>query len=106
MTAIVGAPPIFLCSAACPLAGGNLSAPKEECVAYSSLCTALHHHFGFSSFKAGQLEALLPALHGKDTYIRMATGGGQSFCMYLAPLTCSEMFRPFLIYYVVVMLSF
>ena len=65
-----------------------------------------HPHFGFSSFKAGQLEALLPALHGKDTYIRMATGGGQSFCMYLAPLTCSEMFRPFLIYYVVVMLSF
>lgn len=58
MTAVVGAPPKFLCSAACPLAGANLSAPREGCVAYSSLCTALHRHFGFSSFKAGQLEAL------------------------------------------------
>ena len=89
MTAVVGAPPKFLCSAACPLAGANLSAPREGCVAYSSLCTALHRHFGFSSFKAGQLEALLPALHGKDTYIRMATGGGKSLCMYLAPLASS-----------------
>ena len=83
MTAVVGAPPKFLCSAACPLAGANLSAPREGCVAYSSLCTALHRHFGFSSFKAGQLEAL------KDTYIRMATGGGKSLCMYLAPLASS-----------------
>ena len=55
-----------------------MSAPREGCVAYSSLCTALHRHFGFSSFKAGQLEALLSALYGKDTYIRMATGGGKS----------------------------
>ena len=63
MTAVVGAPPKFLCSAACPLAGANLSAPRGGCVAYSSLCTALHRHFGFSSFKAGKLEALFPALH-------------------------------------------
>ena len=73
----------------CPLAGGNLSAPSEGCVAYSILSTTLHHHFGFSSFKAGQLEAPLPALHGKDTYIRMATGGGKGLCMYLAPLASS-----------------
>ena len=90
---VVGAPPKFLCSAACPLAGANLSALREGCVAYSSLCTALHRHSGFSSFKAGQLEALLSALlsalYGKDTYIRMATGGGKSLCMYLAPLASS-----------------
>ena len=61
-----------------------LHAPREGCIAYSSLCTALHRHFGFSSFKAGQLEALLSAFHEKDTYIQMATGGNKSLCMYLA----------------------
>ena len=40
MTAVVEAPPIFLCSAACPLAGGNLSVPNKGCIAYSSLWTA------------------------------------------------------------------
>ena len=44
MTAVVGAPPKFLCSAACPFAGANLSAPREGCVAYSSLCTALTYY--------------------------------------------------------------
>ena len=65
-------------------------ATGEECAAYSSLSSALHHHFGFESFKPGQLEALLPVLHGRDTYVRIATSGGKSLCMYLAPLAASS----------------
>ena len=60
MSVDVEAPPTFLCSSGCPLAGGNLLTPREECAAYSSLSSALHHHFGFESFKPGQLEVLLP----------------------------------------------
>lgn len=89
MSVDIEAPPTFLCSAACPLAGGSLPTRGEQCAAYSSLCSALHHHFGFDSFKPGQLEALLPALHGRDTYVRIATGGGKSLCMFLAPLASS-----------------
>ena len=90
MSVDVEAPPTFLCSSGCPLACGNLLTPGEECAAYSSLSSALHHHFGFESFKPGQLEALLPVLHGRDTYVRIATGGGKSLCMYLAPLAASS----------------
>ena len=71
-----------------------LHAPREGCIAYSSLCTALHRHFGFSSFKAGQLEPLLPALHEKDMYIQMATGGNKSLCMYLACSSTSAVISP------------
>jgi len=45
----------------------------------------------FDNFKPEQLEALLPAVHGRDTqYVRIATGGGKSLCMFLAPLASSS----------------
>ena len=35
------------------------------------------------------LEALLPVAHGRDTFVRMPTGGGKTLCMFLVPLSIS-----------------
>ena len=43
------------------------------------------------NFRDGQLEALMPILHGNDAFVRMATGAGKSLCMFLAPLSISEL---------------
>jgi ATP-dependent DNA helicase RecQ len=50
----------------------------------------LRKYFGFSSFRPGQMEASLAALHGKDVFVRMATGSGKSLCMFLSPLSKSD----------------
>ena len=39
---------------------------------------------------AGQIEALLPLLHQRDVFVRMATGSGKSLCMFLGPLAVSD----------------
>ena len=44
----------------------------------------------FLFFCDGQLDALLPVVHGRDVFVRMATGAGKSLCMFLAPLAISE----------------
>ena len=51
---------------------------------------ALHSYFKFDDFRDGQLEAMLPIMHGKDVFVRMATGSGKSMCMFLPPLAISE----------------
>ena len=33
---------------------------------------------------------MLPALHGKDTFVQMATGAGKSLWMFMVALTYSE----------------
>ena len=43
-------------------------------------------YFGFSSFRTGQKEAASSALHGRDVFVRMATGGGKSLSMFLVSL--------------------
>lgn len=50
----------------------------------------LEKHFGYDSFRPGQLEASVAAIHGKDVFVRMATGSGKSLCMFLGPLARSE----------------
>ena len=68
----------------CNLTLDGLSIPEmETCVGYRKLKEALQGHFKFSP---GQLEALLPVVHGKDVFVRMPTGGGKSLCMFLVPL--------------------
>lgn len=80
----------LVCSPTCPLALGQLG-EKAECPAKARLESALNNYFKFSSFRPGQLESLLPLLHGRDVFTRMATGSGKSMCMFLAPLATSDL---------------
>ena len=74
----------LLCSKQCQAwASGGTS---SGCAAKNKLTEALWVHFGFSSFRPGQMEALLPVAHGNDAFVRMPTGGGKSLCMFLMPL--------------------
>ena len=57
---------------------------------YGKLHDVLLKYFSFSSFRDGQLEALLPVLHGRDVFVRMATGSGKSVCMFLGPLALND----------------
>ena len=66
---------------------GRLS---NACTAQNKLTDALRSYYGFASFRPGQLEALLPVAHGRDTFIRMPTGGGKTLCMFLVPLSISH----------------
>ena len=51
---------------------------------------ALRRYFRHESFRPGQLEALIPIAHGKDVFVRMATGSGKTLCMLLPPLATSR----------------
>ena len=75
-----------LCTADCPLATGQCQEPLEKCDVYLRLVVALQVLWGLTSFRPGQLEALLPIAHGQDCFVRMATGAGKSLCMFLVPL--------------------
>ena len=59
------------------------------CIAVERLNAALHSVFGFRDFRPGQLDAMLPVLHGRDVFVRMATGAGKSLAMFLAIVTLS-----------------
>ena len=77
---------VALCD--CNLTLDGLSIPEmETCVGYRKLKEALQGHF---KFRPGQLEALLPVVHGKDVFVRMPTGGGKSLCMFLVPLAVNK----------------
>ena len=81
---------IQFCSKSCPLAKGQHVAENVECSGKTRLTLALQRHFKFHMFRPGQLEALLPLMHGQDVFVRMAIGAGKSLCMFLAPLALSD----------------
>ena len=62
----------------------------DKCPAQSKLKSSMRRYFGFSSFQPGQLETMLPLMHGEDVFARMATGAGKSLCMFLPPLALSD----------------
>jgi ATP-dependent DNA helicase RecQ len=49
----------------------------------AQLAAELKRHFGFSSFRAGQLEVIRSVLEGQPTLAVMPTGGGKSLCYQL-----------------------
>ena len=56
--------------------------PYEVCRSLPNACVGrkvclgiLEKQFKYSSFQPGQLEAILPALHGEDVFVRMGTEG-------------------------------
>ena len=83
-----------ICNSLCSLAVGPPSAVTNEqllaCPAYCSLMNVLSTVWKYPNLRPGQLEAVLPVLHGHNVFIRMATGAGKSLCMFLAPLAAWE----------------
>ena len=75
---------------AAKLVCSNKSCNSDECVARAKSVKALQDFFKFESFRPGQMEAVLPVLHGRDAFVRMATGSGKSMCMYIPVLSSHQ----------------
>ena len=60
------------------------------CTARCQSEAVLRQYFSFPSFRPGQLEAILPVLHNKDVFVRMATGSGKTLCMFVPVLAVKE----------------
>ena len=73
----------------CPFIQGD-AAPSACPLLSQKLHETLQKYWHHGTFRDGQLEALMPILHGNDVFVRMATGAGKSLCMFLAPLSVSE----------------
>ena len=70
----------------------NTAGATISCVA-KERATALQYCAVYldSYFLPGQLESALPALHGRDDFVLMATGAGKSLAMFLVPLAYSDL---------------
>ena len=71
-----------VCSKQCQRSTGVATA-NTACVAVNKLYHSLRSMFGFTEFRCGQLESMLPALHGNDAFVQMATGVGREVFMYV-----------------------
>ena len=74
----------LLCSSDCPVWSNGR--PAQQCAAQLKLKSTLRDVFDHECFHPGQLEAVLAFAHA---FVRIATGGGKSMCMYLVPLAIS-----------------
>lgn len=82
---------IGICGSNCPAFKPESGAANESpCQATARLKATLQLYFHHTDFKSGQLEALLPVVHGRDVFVRMPTGGGKTICMFLPPLVTSK----------------
>ncbi len=75
------------CANEVAVAESSMSIP---CTARDRLKEALLTYFKHAEFRPGQIESTLPAIHGQDVFVRMATGSGKSLCMFLVPLALNN----------------
>ena len=78
-----------MCNGCCA-GGAARSSGNVCCTARDRVKQALHIYFKHTEFRPGQVESTLPALHGQDVFVRMATGSGKSLCMFLVPLAIND----------------
>ena len=79
----------MLCTVECECRVGP-SSSCTSCVAQQAAHNTLQKVFGFSEFRTGQLETTFPVFHGRDTFVRMATGLEKSMYMFMVPLVQSN----------------
>src|SRR5258707_15776451 len=58
---------------------------------HSERADQLVAELGYSSWRAGQREAVIAALEGRDSLIVMPTGGGKSLCYQLPGLATEDL---------------
>jgi len=51
---------------------------------------ALNQHFGYADFRAGQAEAVVAAIDGRDVCVLLPTGAGKSLCFQVPALVASQ----------------
>ena len=71
---------MMACVPTCPFSEGSFTV--RVLVYYPAMQSYFHHN----NFRPGQLEAMLPIMHGKDVLVKMPTGGGKTMCMFVPPL--------------------
>ena len=57
---------------------------------FSKVATCQQSYFHQTSFRPGQLEAMLSVMHEEDVLVKMPTGGGKTMCMFVPPLATSD----------------
>lgn len=55
-------------------------------ISQQALGEALHHHFGYNTFRPGQEAIIRHIISGQDALVLMPTGGGKSICYQLPAL--------------------
>ena len=74
----------------CPVVGDLSCEEGSQCRVKAALKTALQTVFKYDDFRPGQLAATVAAIHGRDVFVRMATGAGKSLCLFLDPYSVSD----------------
>ena len=81
---------MMACVPTCPFSKGSYtvsSADDGSCMVLAKLLPAMQSYF---HYRPGQLEAMLPVMHGKDVLVKMPTGGDKTMCMFVPPLATSD----------------
>ena len=81
------------CVPTCPFSKGSCTVSRADdgsCAVLAKLLPVMRSYFHHDSFRRGQLEAMLPVMHGNDVLVKMPTGGGKTMCMFVPPLATSD----------------
>lgn len=71
-----------LCSPKFPCSSAS---GDHQCSVGGKLTAPLRMYFGSGSFRIGQRESALSAIHGNVVFVRMAIGAGKSLSVFSSP---------------------